>query len=325
MRIELTDDPAAFRTRDWSDVVAADPAGTLFHTPAYLKLWWEEFGSGSLLLAAVLDGDRTMGACGFEIVQGQLRFLGGFDVTDYMGPVARAGLEASVADQLMSALADERWTGADLRGLPVESRWFSAVDAAARARGWEVRQEEDGIAPMIELPGVAEAYLQGLPAKLRHEIRRKARRLAEESGGYRVRWSTPQTVAADLDRFVELHQSSPGPKGRFMHAGMEIFFRRLGEAFLPLHLFHLAFIEVDGRDAAGAIAFGFKDTLSLYNSAFDREFGRLAPGMVLVADLIRGAIESGRTRFDLLKGDLEYKYRFGATPRPIGRLLLSRH
>src|SRR5207249_1877952 len=144
MRIELTDDPAAFRTRDWSDVVAADPAGTLFHTPAYLKLWWEEFGSGALLLAAVLDGDRTMGA--------------------------------------------------------------------------------DGLAPRVQLPAVAEAYLRGLPAKLRHEIRRKARRLAEESGGYRVRWSTPQTVAADLDRFVELHQSSPGPKGRFMHAGMEIFF-----------------------------------------------------------------------------------------------------
>jgi CelD/BcsL family acetyltransferase involved in cellulose biosynthesis len=47
--------------------------------------------------------------------------------------------------------------------------------------------------------------------------------------------------------------------------------------------------------------------------------------MVLVADLIREAIESGRTRFDLLKGDLEYKYRFGATARPIGRLLLTRH
>src|SRR2546427_6440390 len=107
MLVELTDDPKDFHKRDWTDLVSADPAGTFFHTPAYLKLWWEEFGSGSLLLAAVVDGDRTIGACAFEIVQGQLRFLGGFDVTDYMGPVARAGLEAPVADQLMSALADE--------------------------------------------------------------------------------------------------------------------------------------------------------------------------------------------------------------------------
>ena len=34
-----------------------------------------------------------------------------------------------------------------------------------------------------------------------------------------------------LDRFVELHRMSEGPKGVFMVPGMEIFFRRLGEAF----------------------------------------------------------------------------------------------
>ena len=41
MRVEITDDPTAFRTRDWSALVQADPAGTVFHTPAYLKVWWE--------------------------------------------------------------------------------------------------------------------------------------------------------------------------------------------------------------------------------------------------------------------------------------------
>ena len=128
----------------------------------------------------------------------------------------------------------------------------------------------------------------------------------------------------DFDRFIELHKASPGPKGRFMHAGMEIFFRRLGEAFLSPHQFHLAFIEVDGKKVAGAIGLAFGNTFSLYNSAFDRGFVQLAPGMVLVADLIRRAILSGRERFDMLKGDLAYKYRFGASPRPIGGLVLSR-
>jgi len=109
-----------------------------------------------------------------------------------------------------------------------------------------------------------------------------------------------------------------------MHAGMEIFFRRLGEAFLPPHVFHLAFIEVDGKRAAGAIGFAFRNTFSLYNSAFDREFSRLSPGMVLVSDLIGAAIDLDRDAFDMLKGDLGYKYRFGARPRTIGKLVLSR-
>jgi CelD/BcsL family acetyltransferase involved in cellulose biosynthesis len=136
--------------------------------------------------------------------------------------------------------------------------------------------------------------------------------------------ATAETLAEDLDRFLTLHRQSPGPKGRFMHAGMEIFFRRLGEAFVPEGLLRLAFIEVAGVRAAGALGFVFERTMSLYNSAFDRTLAGVSPGMVLVAELIREAADGGLSRFDLLKGDLEYKYRFGAVPRRIGRLRVER-
>jgi CelD/BcsL family acetyltransferase involved in cellulose biosynthesis len=325
MHVELTDDASAFRTRDWGDLVDRDPEGTFFHTPAWLKLWWEEFGSGSLVLAFAQEDGCAVGACAFEVVDGVLQFLGGFDVTDYMGPVAAEGREEAVAKELLRAVAsDVRWERADLRGLPVGGRWFGALRAAAEAHGLAPEPGDDGVAPLIELAGSAEGWLSGLPTKLRHEIRRKRRRLVEESGPYRITLSDAQSVQADMSRFLDLHRASPGPKGRFMHAGMEIFFRRLAEAFLPPHRFHLAFIEVEGHQAAGAIGFGFKNTFSLYNSAFDRRFARLGPGMVLVADLIGLAAESGRARFDMLKGDVDYKYRFGSKPRPIGRLILRR-
>ena len=109
-----------------------------------------------------------------------------------------------------------------------------------------------------------------------------------------------------------------------MHAGMEIFFRRLAEAFLEPHVFHVAFLELGGKKGAGAVGFGYGDTFSLYNSAFDREFAHLSPGTVLVADLIEEAIASDRTTFDLLKGDVGYKYRFGATPRAVRKLVVER-
>src|SRR5207244_8281775 len=121
---------------------------------------------------------------------------------------------------------------ADLRGIPTESPWLAALEAAAAAQGLGVERRPDGVAPLIELAGSFDAYLAALPTKLRHEIRRKERRLLEQTGGYEVTLSTPGTLQADLDWFIDLHKSSPGPKGRFMHAGVEIFFRRLGEAFL---------------------------------------------------------------------------------------------
>jgi CelD/BcsL family acetyltransferase involved in cellulose biosynthesis len=325
MRVHLTDDPSAFRRLDWSEVVRLDPEGTVFHTPAYLKLWWEEFASGELRIAVALDdGGEIVGACGFELADGQLRFLGGFDVTDYQGPVSLPEARDEVAAGILASVEALAWEGADLRGIPAGSAWASALERAAAGRGWTLERAEDGVAPLIELPASFEAYLAGLPAKLRHEIRRKERRLIEQVGAPTVRFGRPATASKDMDRFLGLHRESPGPKGRFMQPGMEIFFRRLTESLLPAHVFHLAFLEVRGTVAAAAVGFGFKDTFSLYNSAFDREFGAVAPGMVLVADLLRRAADQGRRRFDLLKGDLPYKYRFGATPRRILRLVVRR-
>ncbi len=325
MRVELTGDPAVFRTRDWSDVVRADPGGTFFHTPAYLKLWWEEFGTGELLVALVEDGGEVVGACCFEAVEGTLTFLGGFDVTDYMGPVALPVTDReSMSKELIAAVAEAEWDRADLRGLPEGSPWVAALGLGASDAGLRVETGQEDVAPFIALPDTFDQYLSALPPKLRHEIRRKERRLRQEAGDYRIAMSVPNTLHGDMDRFIDLHRSSPGPKGRFMRAGMEIFFRRMAEAFVPPHVFHLAFLDIGGEKVAGAIGFAFGDTFSLYNSVFDRRFAALAPGMVLVAELIRMAIGSGRRTFDLLKGDLAYKYRFGAVPRPVRSVAIGR-
>jgi CelD/BcsL family acetyltransferase involved in cellulose biosynthesis len=134
--------------------------------------------------------------------------------------------------------------------------------------------------------------------------------------------SRPETVAADLDRFVELHRSSRGQKGRFMVPGIELFFRRLGSTLLDDGTFRMTFLETRGVKIAGAIGFRWRDRFLLYNSAYDHSYAHDAPGMVLISELIRSAIEEGRRGFDMLKGDLPYKYRFGARARGIARLRL---
>ena len=326
MRTELTDDPGAFRARDWNHLVDADPEGTFFHTPQYLKTWWEEFGQGGkLLLAFVADGDEPVAVCGFDRRGDRLTFLGGFDVTDYMGPVGAPGAEDRVAKELVRAVtALEGWTRADLAGLPSEGRWLPALETAAAEAGLGPERGDDGVMPRLDLPPTFEEYEAGLPPKLRHEMRRKARRLEREAGGYELVPTTRQNLTVHVDRFVELHRSSEGPKGKFMYAGMELFFRHLADDFVDEGTFRLTFLRAAGELVAGAIAFRHKDAVYLYNSAFDHRFRQLSPGMVLVAELIRGAIEEGLSRFDMLKGDLEYKYRFGAVPRPVVRLALGR-
>jgi CelD/BcsL family acetyltransferase involved in cellulose biosynthesis len=330
MEIVFSEDGRDFVRRDWGDLVRDDPAGTFFHTPQFLKLYWEEFGQRPehLLLAfgEAEDGGQV-GAVAFERVGTILRFLGGTEVTDYLGPVAAPEAAEVFAKELFAAL-DRRddWSRADLRGLPEDGAWLERLAGSASAQGFsvEIVDDENGVAPFLSLPGSYEEYLEGLPAKLRHEIKRKARKLETEAGPYRITLAHEETLGEYLDRFVALHRSSQGPKGVFLQPGMEIFFRRLGETFLSRGIFNLTFIEIGGQKVAGTIGFRFEGTYYLYNSAFDRRWRHLSPGMVLVAEDIRVAIEAGCGSFDLLKGDFEYKYRFGARPRHVKRLLARR-
>jgi CelD/BcsL family acetyltransferase involved in cellulose biosynthesis len=328
MRIVFSEDARDFVRRDWSNLVMADPAGTFFHTPGFLKLYWEEFGTpGRLLLAFGEEDGAQVAAVAFELLGQTLRFLGGTEVTDYMGPVADPDAAGSFVKELFAALdRREDWRDVDLRGLPEDRAWLGLIDDGLRAQGFEtnVVADQNGVAPFLPLPGSYDEYLSSLPAKLRHEIRRKARRLEAEAGPYSISVAHADTLERSLDRFVELHRTSEGPKGVFMQPGMEIFFRRLGEAFLSRGIFSLVFLEAGGEKIAGTVGFRFEGTYSLYNSAFDRALRHLSPGMILVAEDIRIAVESGCCAFDMLKGDYEYKYRFGARPRQIKRVTARR-
>jgi CelD/BcsL family acetyltransferase involved in cellulose biosynthesis len=325
MAVEWTNDPRAFTARDWSTLVEADPEATVFHTPTFLKLYWEEFGAEQLLLGFVHVGGEDVAAAALEIREGTATWLGGFDVTDYMGPVGRPESRDAAAKELMVALAGrDDWRQADLAGLPARSGWLASLRRAADAAGMAHDVEDDALAPYLRLPARFEEYLEGLPGKLRHEIRRKERRLRAALPDALLVDATTATAADDLDRFMEMHRSSRGEKGRFMAPGMELFFRRLADALLPEGRLRLAFLEAGGTKVAGAVGFRDRNRFRLYNSAFDENYREVAPGMVLVAELIRSAIEESRRGFDFLKGDLPYKYRYGARGRRIVRLRLRR-
>ena len=326
MPVDWTRDPVAFTDPTWSSLVEADPEATIFHTPRFLEMYQEELGTHEKLeVAAVRVQGEVVAMAGFALEGDRLAWLGGFDVTDYMGPVGPPQHRQTAATELMVAVADrDDWRQADLAGLPESGPWLGPLTEGARRAGLSVRAELDDVAPGLDLPDSFDMYLAGLPSKLRHEIRRKGRRLREVYPEAHVVDAGVDTVETALDRFTELHRASAGAKGRFMVPDMELFFRRLADAFVSDGTMRLSFLEAGDERLATAVGFRFRDRFFLYNSAYDHRLAKLSPGMVLVAELIREAIEEGRSRFDLLKGDLGYKYRFGAKPRRVCRLLLDR-
>jgi CelD/BcsL family acetyltransferase involved in cellulose biosynthesis len=199
-----------------------------------------------------------------------------------------------------------------------------ALAQAASEAG--MRQETTRLqhSPYIPLPADWETYLSGIDKKQRHEIRRKMRR-AEEAAG-EVRWYIVEdgsTLEAETEGFLRL-MSNDEDKAKFLTPAMRAHMHKAVRCAFEAGCLQLAFLEVKGEKAAGYLNFDYLDKMWIYNSGLDFKFSEYSPGWVLLANLIRYAIETGHAEFDFMRGNEDYKYRFGAVDRYVMRLKVSR-
>jgi CelD/BcsL family acetyltransferase involved in cellulose biosynthesis len=324
---------AALR-EEWNPLLHDSASNTIFLTWEWQSTWWEHLGEGELYLIAVRDNSHLSGIAPLYLTTSgdglkTLSIVGCRDVSDYLDLIAASGQEERVCSALLDWLESDEapiWDLADLCNIPAASPTHRLLTEMATARGYKVQTEVEDICPIITLPPTWDEYLGSLDKKQRHEIRRKIRR-AEDSG--QINWhivNEERDLAAEMEAFIELHQKSDVDKNDFMDAQMKGFFHAAAQVLHEAGWLQLAFIEVNGEKAATMLNFDYRDSIMVYNSGYDpRKYAWLSPGIVLLSYCIQWAIELGRAKFDFLRGDEEYKYRFGAQPTEIYRLLIARN
>jgi CelD/BcsL family acetyltransferase involved in cellulose biosynthesis len=165
---------------------------------------------------------------------------------------------------------------------------------------------------VVALPASWDDYLARLSGKDRHELRRKMRKLERELPGASVRsHHEADGWDAALGRFLTLHRLSKVGKARFMDERMERFFREATRALAAAGWARLWFLDWEAGPVASFLCVEYAGAVGLYNSGFDPTHARLAPGIVLLAHVIRDAIARGIPTFDFLRGDEPYKLGFG--------------
>jgi CelD/BcsL family acetyltransferase involved in cellulose biosynthesis len=161
-----------------------------------------------------------------------------------------------------------------------------------------------------------------LRGKDRHEMRRKIRRAEATASLEYVVANDAASLEATLDTFFRLHRlSREHAKRDFMTAEKAAFFRDMAYRLWPQGWFELACLLADGVPVAALCCFTYGTTYAAYNASYHPDYAHLSAGIVLFAHRIRSAIARRFTCFDFLRGDEPYKYRFGATDRPLYQLV----
>lgn len=330
--VKLIQTPEAFELAEWQTLLEADPHRHIFLTPEWNRVWWEEFGAGKDLYVLVFYDPEPVGLAGLmadNTASGRrFRFLGGDDLTDYLGPLSLdhehlPAIAGSLLDFMKEEIDD--WDYFDAKCLPVPFHFAEWLAEAADRLHMDFTIDQDEMTAVLLLPSSTDEYFDSLGRKERHELRRKLRRFESEAPESSLTSVTKQSLSVDLTTFAEMHRTSGGLKGKFMLPARASFFTRLAQVFEPKGMLSLDFLETQERRVATTFSFRFDQHFYLYNSAYLPEAKRLSPGLILVYQLIVRAIEQGFQKFDFLRGHERYKFDLGAQPVPLHTLTIERN
>lgn len=310
----------------WEEILPLSATNTVFVTPWWHKIWWDNFGEdGESLILSVSEDSRLLGIAPLMAGEnGALTFLGDKDLYDYLDFIVPRDRQDEFYPAMVDHLSTLDWTTLDLPSLPSGSPTLERVTELARAKGWDVSVEEEETTPKAELPGSWDEFLAGLRKKDRHELRRKLRRLDRESDNRQYAAANGDSLDGSMREFFTLLRASRQDKNEFMTPDRERFFLDMARELARRDQFRLYFLEVDGEKAAACICFDYGGDFLLYNSGYEPGYSRLSVGLINKALSIRTAIEENRKVFNFLKGDERYKYNLGGTDEAVFHITVTR-
>jgi len=292
---------------------------TIFQHPA----WFDGFAASPAGFLGMVFSDSQLGPIrGLAVWERRLPGiwrLAGTSRSDYADLLAEPGAETEVAETLARHLTERPgWHWIDLP----QSRPGSV---ASRIPGLKFTTGET--CPACALPSDWETFQRRLGKSLRGNIGYYARALAK-LGTVEIRTADTESFERDMEDFFHLHQRrwrSRWMPGAFADRRSREYHLRVASQLLDAGRLRLHTLRVDSAPVASLYCFATTTESFYYLGGFDPEYAKFSPGTVLTAHAIRHAIEHDRSsRFDFLRGNESYKYKWGAVDCHNLRLALVR-
>ncbi len=336
MEIKLHQEFSGIEQAQWDELLSHSVTDVPFLRYGYLKRWWEFKGGGEwpqdarLHILTGWEGNELKGIAPFFRINASGReriyLLGSIEISDYLDVIVRPEDAEDFIRSILEHLGGMQEFTVDclsLVNIPDKSPTNALFEKIAPDFGWIVKVENAYHTPVTPLAADWDTYLAGIDKKQRHEIRRKLRR-AEESA--EVKWyfaDDPTKLDAEIEAFFAL-MALDGDKKKFLTDAMRDQLRAIIHWACEAGYLQLSFLTIEDVKAAGYLCFDYNGHILVYNSGFDFQFSQYSPGWVLLGFLIQHAIETGKKFFDFMRGDEDYKYRFGGTDGFVKRIELDK-
>jgi CelD/BcsL family acetyltransferase involved in cellulose biosynthesis len=301
----------------WQD--AALRAGAFYLSHAFLRAWWDCYGTGRLDLGCVRSGERLVALAPLCRRRRRLMGLSARSVENlFNAHLCRSEIALLERDDealrlVLDALDREPWDVFLLREVPERSRLLELLPEACRARGWALRTRHSLDSPYVSIAGDWESFLATRSKQFRKSVRQKRRRLVEAGSASFECARGPAAIEAVMPEVMQVAERSwTGERGSSIASPRNrAFYERFFREFARSDNLRIWTLRMGGKLAAFEAHVTWGRMAAPLKVAYDPEFAELSVGSVLDAYAMEAAFGGGEfDRYDLLGKDEPYKMRW---------------
>ncbi len=341
--IECLEAPAhSLDTRaDWDDLVTATGADIYFLTD-WQSAWWDHYGptfAASRRPASFVlrDGPHLIAVLPFCIetiwagpIPVRVARLAGVDPNfAVMGLPIAAGREETVLKIVLRHLVHDLKCAA-ISFSPLSDRAAQLGNLrAADGHGISILRDRSLRGhTLMDLPGNFDAFMGALSKSRRREVRRDIKRLTRDEPLSNVS-STPDTVDAMMDRFIELHTRQWRAAGKGGHFSdwcvAAAFYRALLRQLAPREQAAIDEQWLGQTLLSSQLRYTLGDKAYWWLNAreIDPEYAKNGLGRVGLVERVEDLIGSGIRLIEAGAGEYEYKLSYGGELVPFHNIVLA--
>lgn len=306
---------------------------SIFMTWEYVRTWWEHLGKNHMLwlmtardakgkLVGIAPLMRTRHTQVKMLSWEQIEFIGSSTHSDHTDFIIQKGLEKEIIPAFLEALSSREvanWDVIALNSIPDDSPSIVALHRLEDVN-WE--QEKTAICPYIPLADTDwDTHFANLSKRKRKEVRKKYRDLEAAHGD---QWQyhivdkledVRPTMRAMMDMHQEKWDAIEHHDGAFVHDDVAAFHLDVAERLLQRGWLRLQTLHIEGELAAVLYNFIYQNRVFDFASGLNQKYADISAGQILTAESLKNAIDNGIYEYDFLRGEEEYKFRWGAQER----------
>ena len=336
LEVQLIDtfDKLLLLEKEWNTVLMRSTHKFVFLTFEWITTWWKYYGQQKKLLILVVRRKGEISCIAplmayvssrFGLRVRKIELIGSIQSNwmDFVVPERSGEAVQAVIDFLNQC--NREWDVIDLRNVPLSSSIIPVFEEYAQQRHFTLHREFYLNCFYLPLDEEWQTFLKGRNRKFRENLRRIDRKISKLDDIRFEQHYLPEEIEKLMDRAYEIeHRSHKAKYGKTIFGGENDrqFFRELARALSEKEWLILSLLKKDGQPIAYDFSFLINDTFYGYNSAYDKRYSELSPGIFLMERILRNLFQAGVKEADLYRGGDQYKKKWTQLTKQQVRLMI---